>query len=49
MGHVALIPDIYYRAGEWAPFDMAITELASNPQPPEGFHRGDCHRLRAGP
>jgi carboxymethylenebutenolidase len=23
MGYVALIPDIYYRAGEWAPFDLA--------------------------
>jgi carboxymethylenebutenolidase len=23
MGYVALIPDIYYRAGEWAPFDPA--------------------------
>ena len=23
MGYVALIPDVYYRAGEWAPFDMA--------------------------
>jgi carboxymethylenebutenolidase len=23
MDYVALIPDIYYRAGEWAPFDMA--------------------------
>ncbi|MGH3190456.1 MAG: dienelactone hydrolase family protein [Streptosporangiaceae bacterium] len=23
MGYVALVPDIYYRAGEWAPFDMA--------------------------
>ncbi len=23
MGYVTLIPDIYYRAGEWAPFDMA--------------------------
>lgn len=23
MGYVALIPDIYYRAGEWAPFDIA--------------------------
>lgn len=23
MGYVALIPDIYYRAGEWAPFDAA--------------------------
>jgi carboxymethylenebutenolidase len=22
-GYVALIPDIYYRAGEWAPFDIA--------------------------
>jgi carboxymethylenebutenolidase len=22
-GYVALIPDIYYRAGEWAPFDVA--------------------------
>jgi len=22
-GYVALIPDIYYRAGQWAPFDMA--------------------------
>ena len=23
LGHVVLIPDIYYRAGEWAPFDVA--------------------------
>lgn len=23
MGYVALVPDIYYRAGEWAPFDVA--------------------------
>jgi carboxymethylenebutenolidase len=23
MGYLALIPDIYYRAGEWAPFDVA--------------------------
>lgn len=23
MGYVALIPDIYYRAGQWAPFDVA--------------------------
>jgi len=23
MGYVALIPDIYYRAGQWAPFDIA--------------------------
>src|SRR5579864_3785423 len=23
MGYVALIPDIYYRAGQWAPFDAA--------------------------
>jgi len=23
MGYVALIPDIYYRAGHWAPFDVA--------------------------
>ena len=23
MGYVALSPDIYYRAGDWAPFDMA--------------------------
>src|SRR6266567_952685 len=23
MGYVALIPDIYYRAGSWAPFDVA--------------------------
>ncbi|HVB45735.1 MAG TPA: dienelactone hydrolase family protein [Streptosporangiaceae bacterium] len=23
MDYVALVPDIYYRAGEWAPFDMA--------------------------
>jgi carboxymethylenebutenolidase len=23
MGYVALIPDIYYRAGEWEPFDVA--------------------------
>jgi carboxymethylenebutenolidase len=24
LGYVALVPDIYYRAGEWAPFDMDI-------------------------
>jgi carboxymethylenebutenolidase len=23
MGYVALVPDIYYRAGEWEPFDVA--------------------------
>src|SRR3954447_27075617 len=23
LGYVALVPDIYYRAGEWAPFDAA--------------------------
>jgi len=23
LGYVVLIPDIYYRAGEWAPFDVA--------------------------
>ena len=23
MGHAVLIPDIYYRAGQWAPFDVA--------------------------
>ena len=23
MGYAALVPDIYYRAGDWAPFDMA--------------------------
>jgi dienelactone hydrolase len=23
MGYVTLIPDIYYRAGQWAPFDVA--------------------------
>ncbi|MDR2986678.1 MAG: dienelactone hydrolase family protein [Nocardiopsaceae bacterium] len=23
MGYVALVPDIYYRAGEWEPFDIA--------------------------
>ncbi len=27
----------------------AITQLTSNPYPPEAFHRGDYHRLRAGP
>ncbi len=30
MGYVALIPDIYYRAARWAPFDMAT--LFSDPQ-----------------
>src|ERR1700723_848719 len=24
LGYVALVPDVYYREGEWAPFDMAI-------------------------
>jgi carboxymethylenebutenolidase len=23
LGYVALVPDIYYRAGDWAPFDLA--------------------------
>jgi hypothetical protein len=27
----------------------AITQLASSPYPPEALHRGDYHRLRAGP
>lgn len=27
----------------------AITQLADNPYPQEAFHRGDYHRLRAGP
>ena len=27
----------------------AITQLAGNPYPPEAPHRGDYHRLRAGP
>jgi len=27
----------------------AIARLADNPYPPEAFHRGDYHRLRAGP
>jgi hypothetical protein len=26
----------------------AIARLAGNPYPPEAFHRGDYHRLRAG-
>ena len=30
MGYVTLIPDIYYRAGHWAPFEMAT--LFSDPQ-----------------
>jgi carboxymethylenebutenolidase len=30
MGYVTLIPDIYYRAGEWDPFDMAT--LFSDPK-----------------
>ena len=24
LGFIALVPDIYYRAGEWAPFDMNV-------------------------
>jgi carboxymethylenebutenolidase len=30
MGYVTLIPDIYYRAGEWAPFD--VETLFTDPQ-----------------
>lgn len=30
VGYVALVPDIYYRAGEWAPFDIAT--VFSDPQ-----------------
>jgi carboxymethylenebutenolidase len=29
-GYVALVPDIYYRAGDWAPFDIAT--VFSDPQ-----------------
>lgn len=29
MGYVALVPDVYYRAGEWEPFDMST--LFSDP------------------
>ena len=29
LGYVALVPDVFYRAGDWAPFDMAT--LFSNP------------------
>jgi mRNA-degrading endonuclease RelE of RelBE toxin-antitoxin system len=27
----------------------AVARLADNPYPQEAFHRGDYHRLRAGP
>jgi mRNA-degrading endonuclease RelE of RelBE toxin-antitoxin system len=27
----------------------AISQLADDPYPPEAFHRGGYHRLRAGP
>jgi|tagenome__1003787_1003787.scaffolds.fasta_scaffold20983338_4 carboxymethylenebutenolidase len=30
MGYVALVPDIYYRAGKWAPFD--VNTLFTDPQ-----------------
>ncbi|HEY2267877.1 MAG TPA: dienelactone hydrolase family protein, partial [Streptosporangiaceae bacterium] len=30
MGYVALVPDIYYRAGTWAPFD--VNTLFTDPQ-----------------
>lgn len=30
MGYVALVPDIYYRGGDWAPFDVAT--LFTDPQ-----------------
>jgi carboxymethylenebutenolidase len=30
MGYVTLVPDIYYRAGEWTPFDVAT--LFTDPQ-----------------
>lgn len=26
----------------------AVTNLAADPYPPEGFHRGEYHRLRVG-
>jgi dienelactone hydrolase len=34
LGYVALIPDIYYRAGEWAPFDVATTRPTTRPRVP---------------
>ena len=30
MGYVTLVPDIYYRAGEWAPFDLARPEVSGS-------------------
>jgi carboxymethylenebutenolidase len=30
MGYLTLVPDIYYRAGDWAPFDVAT--LFTNPE-----------------
>lgn len=27
---------------------VAVADLASNPYPPDAFHRGDYHRLRVG-
>ena len=27
---------------------VSVADLASNPYPPDAFHRGDYHRLRVG-
>jgi carboxymethylenebutenolidase len=40
-GYVALIPDIYYRAGGWAPFDMATLFT----DPPERARMGTLMRV----
>jgi mRNA-degrading endonuclease RelE of RelBE toxin-antitoxin system len=34
--------------GMWS-IGAAVAALAADPYPPEAFHRGDYHRLRAGP
>src|SRR6266568_7438313 len=50
MGYVAMIPDIYYRAGEWAPFDVATVLLLGLPPCAAGGDgvRDRHHRLLPG-
>ncbi|HEX3591486.1 MAG TPA: dienelactone hydrolase family protein [Pseudonocardiaceae bacterium] len=40
MGYVTLVPDIYYRAGEWAPFDVATLFTDTNERARMGLLAG---------
>jgi len=46
MGYVALLPDIYYRAGRWAPFDVATVFTDKEERARLGRLAGELSRKR---